>query len=462
MTIQNRINKLKSRLIKGMIIASPLLPVQGSAQTQQGFDEIKEKTELSKKLTPEEFAEYKDEECFGAEEWKLLNEFFSEEKTKHIKYASFNSENEGKEEIFYVSYDPYTGTAIEKESFDNTKVKEDYLNAQKEIYSKPTEIKVLQLDFTTDIYYDGNDIYFKGGAFNPDENILIIYAYHTDDPKSAAKSVMSLTQCSEEKATNFINRISTVLNSDYVESFKVHELSHRDDFEKNLFIPDLPNEYMKRLHFITEIKASLAQAGLAFQKYKNDGNVSHFATKSEVDTLALQKELPKIKDEKQQGDYIVSYIYNQWLETYNQKDSPYMTKINGELGDCHLEGYGFRASVAPNEENKEEYLRRAREMFSDVPYWGDLSKVIDYNFELQDNNSRGLKTPILYDLTVGCKTNAEALSKLTQFLDVVEKCDKNGERTNKDQQEIARVYNHLINGGNGQNYTSMLQQRDSY
>ena len=43
MTIQDRINKLKSQIIKGMIIASPLLPVRGSAQTQQGFDEIKEK-----------------------------------------------------------------------------------------------------------------------------------------------------------------------------------------------------------------------------------------------------------------------------------------------------------------------------------------------------------------------------------------------------------------------------------
>ena len=101
-------------------------------------------------------------------------------------------------------------------------------------------------------------------------------------------------------------------------------------------------------------------------------------------------------------------------------------------------------------------------MFSYVPYWGDLSKVIDYNFELQDNNSRGLKAPILYDLTVGCKTNAEALSKLMQFLDVIERCDKNGERTNKDQQEITRVYNHLINGANSQNYTSKLQQRELY
>jgi len=461
MTIQARINKLKSRLIKGMIIASPLLPVQGSAQTQQGFDEIKEKTELSKKLTPEEFAEYKDEECFGAEDWKLLNEFFSEEKTKHIKYESFNNEDEGKKEIFYINYDPYTGTAIEKESFDNTKVKEYYLNAQKEIFSKPTEIRVLPLNLTNDIHYD-NGIYFSSGTFEPDTNILTLYEYHSDNPKNDVKTVMSLAQCSEEKATDFINYISKLFSRDCVESFKEHELSHRDDHVKNLFIPDLPNEYMKRLRILSEIKASLAQAGLAFQKYKNDGNVSHFATKSEVDTLALQKELPKIKDEKQQGDYIVSYIYNQWLETYNQKDSPYMTEINGELGDYHLKGYGFRASVAPNEENKEEYLRRAREMFSDVPYWGDLSKVIDYNFELQDNNSRGLKAPILYDLTVGCKTNAEALSRLTQFLDVVEKCDKNGERTNKDQQEIARVYNHLVNGGNGQNYASMLQQRDSY
>lgn len=43
MTIQDRINKLKSQIIKGMIIASPLLPVQGNAQTQKGLDKIKEK-----------------------------------------------------------------------------------------------------------------------------------------------------------------------------------------------------------------------------------------------------------------------------------------------------------------------------------------------------------------------------------------------------------------------------------
>ncbi len=43
MTIRDRINKLKSRFIKGIIIASPLLPVQGNAQTKQNLDEMKEK-----------------------------------------------------------------------------------------------------------------------------------------------------------------------------------------------------------------------------------------------------------------------------------------------------------------------------------------------------------------------------------------------------------------------------------
>lgn len=462
MTMQDKIDQLRKRILTGVIVASPLLPISGNAQEQHNSDEIKEKIELSKKISPKEFAEYKDEECFDVEDWKALNKFFSEDKTKHIRYDLADYADEDTKEIFNIQYDPFTGIGITKESFNIAKIKEDYLNAQKEIYSKPTEIKVLQLDFATDIHYEGDNIYFKGGAFSPDTNILTIYTYHTDDPKGAAKSVMSLTQCSEEKAINFINRISTVLNSDYVESFKVHELSHRDDFEKNLFIPDLPNEYMKRLRFLTEIKASLAQAGLAFQKYKNDGKVSHFATKSEVDTLALQKELPNIKDEKQQRAYIVSYIYNQWLKEYNKEGSPYMTQYNEELSDMYGTGYGFRASVAPNEENTKEYLRRAKEMFSDVPYWGDLSKVIDYNFELQDNNSRGLKTPILYDLTVGCKTNADALSKLKQFLDVVEKCDKNGERTSEGQREITRTYNHLINDGNNQNYCSVSVQRDSY
>ncbi len=115
---------------------------------------------------------------------EIVKHFFSEEKTKHIKYEISDYENEGKKEIFNIEYDPFTGVEIFKESFDNTKIKENYLNAQKEIYSKPTEIKVLQLDFTTDIHNDGNDSYYKGGAFRPDENILTVYNHWSNGANS--------------------------------------------------------------------------------------------------------------------------------------------------------------------------------------------------------------------------------------------------------------------------------------
>lgn len=456
-TIQDRIGNLKKKILKGIIVASPLLPMQGNAQIQHNSDETKEKIELAKKISPEEFALYKDDESFSAEDWRDLNQFFSEEKTKHIKYEIYGDEIEGKKQFFQISYDPYTGTLVPKESFNVDKVRADYLRDQKEIYSKPTDIKILQLDFTTDIYDDGKDFYFKGGAFTPETNILTLYKYHTDDFQGAVQSLISITNCSEQRAIRFINRVSHVLSDEVVESNQVHELSHRDDFAKNLFVPDLPNEYMKRLYFLTEIKASLAQAGHAFQKYKRDGKVSHFAVKSEVDTLVLRKELPNIIGEEQQKYFIVSYVYNQWLKEYNKTGSPYMQKYNEMLSNTDYPGYGVRATFAPNEESKKEYLHRAKEMFADVPYWGDLSKIIDYNFEIQDNDYRGLKAPILYDLTVGCKNNEEALSKINKFLNFVEKCDKDGKRTDKEQQEIQLLYSDLINSNNKGCYSAIVK-----
>ena len=244
-----------------------------------------------------------------------------------------------------------------------------------------------------------------------------------------------------------------------MESNKVHELSHREKKKKNIFVPDLPNEYMKRLRFLFEIKGCLAQTGLAFQKYKKDGKVSHFAVKSEVDTLVLRKELPSIIGEEQQKSFIVSYIYSQWLKEYNRKGSPYNEQYNEELGRCL--GYGFRAAIAPNDESKKEYLRRAKIMFSDVPYWGDLSKMIDYNFELQDKDYRGVKAPILYDLTVGCKTNKEALAKIKKFLNFVEECDRDGERTDKEQREIQLLYSNLINSNNNGCFSAIVKNGKS-
>lgn len=445
---QERIESLKKKIFKGIIIAAPLLPMRGNAQIQHNSDETKEKIELAKKISPEEFALYNDEESFSLKDWHDLNNFFSEEKTKHIKYEVFSSEECDNEECFHIEYDPYTGILIPKESFNVDKVKEDYLKSQKEVYSKPTNIKVLQLDFSKDIHYDGEDIFFKGGKFTPETNEMTLYKYNLDNFQDAVKRVMSITGCSKPRAIRFINRVSKALNDEAVESYKTHELSHRDDFAKNIFVPDLPNEYMIRLWFLTEIKASLAQAGLAFQKYKKDGYVSHFAVKSEVDTLSLRRELPNITGEEQQKAFIISYISNQWLKEYNRKGSPYMEKYTEMLCDENYPGYGFRAAVAPNKQSKEEYLRRAKIMFSDVPYWGDLSKIIDYDFELHDTNCRGFKAPILYDLTVDCQTNKEALSRINQFLNLVEGCDKDGNRTDKEQQEIQLSYNNLISSNN--------------
>lgn len=458
---QDRIESLKKKIFKGIIIAAPLLPMQGNAQIQHNSDETKEKIELAKKISPEEFALYNDEYCSSLDDWRNLNNFFSEEKTKHIKYEVFSSEKCDKEEYFHIEYDPYTGILIPKESFDIDKVKADYLRKQKEIYSKPTNIEILQLDFTTDIYDDGKDFYFKGGSFNPDTNTLTLYKYHTDDFRGAVQSLMSITNCSETRAIRFINRVSKALNDEAMESNKVHELCHRDDFAKNIFVPDLPNEYMKRLRFLFEIKGCLAQAGLAFQKYKKDGKVSHFAVKSEVDTLVLRKELPSIIGEEQQKAFIISYISNQWLKEYNRKGSPYMEKYTEMLCDENSPGYGFRAAIAPNDESKKEYLRRAKIMFSDVPYWGDLSKMIDYNFELQDNDYRGVKSPILYDLTVGCKTNKEALAKIKKFLNFVEECDRDGERTDKEQREIQLLYSNLINSKNNGRFSAIVKNGKS-
>lgn len=341
-------------------------------------------------------------------------------------------------------------------------ISETYLAEQAERYSKPTEYLTDSIGI--------NDVLQEGGCsvaeFSSEGNSITIHKVTMNGKEEAVALVMKKTNCSEHEADSLINMFyKEMTNSDFVESVRTHEESHRDDFEKNLFMPNIPAKYLAKLHCLTEVKATMTQAGRALEQYNDDGRMSHFAPiNCDVDTTLLQKDLAGSTFNESPQQHVGKFIFDKWMETYNVEDSPYSTQIaNITDGSYFISKSSFIGNhIEDTEEAHQEYLRRVDEMFKDVKYLGDMRGVINPNFELNPQLSKDCSHFIdngFAPLTKNSQTNKEAYDRINGLLAVVRDCDMDGVRTPQEQTLINQAINELHQKSQKSESSSVLAMR---
>ena len=206
----------------------------------------------------------------------------------------------------------------------------------------------------------------------------------TEKRKSAAiKRLMQNTdkKLSRAEADSIVGDIIKMgQDKEFIRILAEHELSHAEDWEKGFFKPDISLKRFTQLNVLTEIKASMTEAGLALQYYKETGNLSHFAyVNPKVDTLALQNDLRAGKGKENPELYVAKYMFDKWLEKYNHPGTEYMY----QLSVCaSIPEEKLLQNIADSPEVYREYLRRVRLMFADVKGLGNVNQIINPDFEL--------------------------------------------------------------------------------
>lgn len=369
---------------------------------------------------------------------QLLRDSLERAIKHNVKYAGLDVRYNTKEGVYEVKSNNFSSLFME-EGTNYNKITERYMAEQANRFSKPTE-------FVHDSI--GMDIVLMEGGcsvanFSYEDNIITMYHVTLDGKDRAVKQLMDFGGIDEHVADSLVTMLyKEMTNPEFVASVQAHEESHRDDFEKNLFVPNLPPQYMARLHMLTEVKASMTQAGMALEQFKQDGSTSHFAPVNlEVDTLSLQKDLARENLTVSPEKHVGQYIFRKWMDSYNVPDSPYSLETANILPNdySYIEADLIGSYIEDTPESHQEYLRRVDEMFKDVKYLGDMRGVINPEFQLneqllQDISSHQDKGFGI--ITQNSVTNEEAYQRVASLLAVVRDCDIDGVRTPQEQKLI--------------------------
>ena len=466
MSVKDRINSMLIKLNLAATLVAPMKASTPNVPHSADFEPQKPTTETQIKQIPENSdlensISLKDAMQQNAAQAKLQKE--QQQKDSLDRAVKSNIRQTGYD-IRYNSEDDTYGIETANSSFmlfqdelDYNKIAEIYLAEQAERFSKPTEYISDSISI--------NDVLQEGGCavaeYSFAENCITTHHITMQDKDKAIELVMSKTNRTEQEADSLVNLMYQELtDSDFIESVRDHEESHKDDFEKNLFIPNIPSKYLARLHCLTEIKATMTQAGRALEQYNKDGKLSHFAAVNcEVDTAFLQKELADHTFNEPQKQHTGRYIFDKWLETYNIENTPYSEHIAIITANSYetIESSFVSAHIEDTKEAHQEYLRRVDEMFKDVKYLGDMRGVINPDFELNPQLAKDSNYFIdsgFAPLTKNSETNDEAYGRIAGLLAVVRDCDMDGVRTPQEQKLINKTINELHqkaqNGDNNQ------------
>jgi hypothetical protein len=270
-----------------------------------------------------------------------------------------------------------------------------------------------------------------------------------------------------EKVINFISKYSSFTE---IQSSYEHEMTHAmDDRFHGINQYDLPPQYMTKLNMLTEIRANLTQAGLAFDMYKATGNMEYFKLGT-IDMTEVKETLQQNPNMENPEGYIADYVYKHWLEKYNRTGSIYSKQA---------ENFGFSYTAFALDDTQDSlnrYYDRVGSMFEHIEGLGDVRKYVNPDFELNDDlhsmtkgfgalgNSKGpyIINDNLKAMMKNNANNAEAYSKnLMAYLELVKKVDSDGYRTDAERAELDKyMQEHMAPQNNTtNNVTNTYQSR---
>lgn len=354
---------------------------------------------------------------------------------------------------FDITYDPRRGKFFRKqdgqmktvllESDYNREVwNDEHLDNMLYKFSDDTEFNDVNINLY-DALKDKNSLQFM--SYDQDTNSVYINHYNIPEGKrdDCIELVMQQYDVTKELAEKAIDALTSKDINERMMMLE-HEISHRDDDKKfGIFQYDIPPEYMAKLNMLTEIKANMVEASYALDMYEATGNAKYFDTLSlrPDDVAELKETLEKNSDMEGRREFVAKFVYDKWLEQNNQEGKVYSEQAY-DVASPTTNSYPIWA-LQDNPQALAQYHERASAMFENVLGFGDVRKIANPDFELNEDLSMRLafdnimRNDALRELMTKDAQNAEQYAaNIMAYLKKVKEADADGIRS---QEEIAQL-----------------------
>lgn len=325
------------------------------------------------------------------------------------------------------------------------KIRENYEQTYNEAFSHETIYHKKNVTLDQALSDDGCEF----AHYNDADNSVQLNYVTEEGKDKAVQMIVDMFGMSKNEATKAVEDIYKEMQSpDFQKSILAHELSHRDDHQNKIFAPDISFEHLTRLQMLTEVKATMTQAGLALEHYQKTGDMSHFKfpnlTEMTQDIKKLQRtlELPQYKNNpKKQKELVGQYTFQCWMREFNKPDSQYSAIAPMQAGVTLMLNNGdvMAEYLRDTDKSVAEYQARVTKMFSNITGLGDMTKCINPDFKLNEQLSADITRHLDYgfnDLMSDSPTFNDAGKKMLQLLELIKDADKDGTRTKAEQKAI--------------------------
>ncbi len=382
--------------------------------------------------------------------------------TENIQKIEYNVEDK----YYNIECKDGSQIIIYEEALNQRKIEKEAKQDHKEQYSSPVTVEreVLDNDGVVSHITERGDV--LSGAYNPDTNTITMYDYADDVPDKAP-----------EQTKELFAKIGKLLNDENVDASTLeHEKSHAEDFNNPNFAIEV-NQTVGQIHrknYDTEIKATIKEAAMALDKFKQTKNIDDIKTLNAGDLQEFKdwlKENPDKADSKECKLKLAKAVYDGWLEQNNKKESSYYLQatcyaLNKEMeitndGDftALTSGKISPGAIVENSGNIRDYLKMQKDLYSDTAL-GDVSSVCGGYVEIgagaKMRDITDIEQPktqaeqLLQSITNGSKSTKAASRKLNNVLKIVKKADKDGVRTDKEQAKIDNKIQKACNSSEAQ------------
>lgn len=347
---------------------------------------------------------------------------------------------------------------ISKQELNQAKLEREYNKKQKDKFSEPTKEVVQDVEISNQ---EGLNILSSGlqAYYSPENNTIgLIHIDVENDP--VIQNRLKEGKISQEEYEAYKKEIDKVnaLYESQRESTLVHERSHMSDDKLGAFnTVNLSPEQMAKINMFTEIKATMASAGLALEQFKQNGSLEGFDKLAAINAGTLKEALQKDPKKADDKKFIAETVMSLWLEQNNKDGSTYSKQAynsaigaNGEKiytsdSGNSLNSYSAASKVNASSVTDKNYQEIVNKMFKDVYGLGDVSTYINQDIKLNATLVKDINDAVGKDknnsafldmVTQGSKTVKQATKKIANFFKQVEKVDKDGERTSDEKAKL--------------------------
>ncbi|MBR2299691.1 MAG: hypothetical protein IJ870_03855 [Alphaproteobacteria bacterium] len=330
--------------------------------------------------------------------------------------------------VIYPKDNPADRIVVSKQQLDAKKLEREAKKEHKEMYAAPTEMIM-------------GEVQPHALAEAGDNQIT----YDVEKIKDAADK------------TNI--DYDTLFNST-MEHEKTHISDHKNGSNEAV---NISYNYLQKLDMCTEINATISQAAIALEQYQKTGNIDGvkllWNCSNQQEIADYIKEHSKDKDCKEQ---LGALVFQGWLEKNNKVGTTYwenaLAQANAPIN--HVSDT-MAGALVDNQATLNEYHKRMDTMFKKTAL-GDIRKYIDVDFKIEGDQQPSQSEEFLQALTNPARNTRQATKRVEALFKEVEKADKDGVRTEKEQQNIDKKVAKLLAEKTGRKSASTTQSnRDS-